>query len=198
MPLEDLTGGDKFIDDLDSANPVGASDTLNQTDDHIRGIKNVLRNTFANITGAVTATAAELNLLTGLTNLNFLRKDISDTMAGVLTFGTTYEEKAVALGTGGAISIDTETASLFYTGTLASIPTFTFINPPGADDVVATFTLELFNAANFLPVWPSSVEFAGGAEPIWSAGKDVVTFYTRDQGVTWTAFPGGLDFASLP
>ena len=60
MPLEDLTG-DKYIDALVSDNPVGTTDTLSTVDEHLRGIKNVLKKTFPNLTGPVTATASELN-----------------------------------------------------------------------------------------------------------------------------------------
>jgi hypothetical protein len=195
MGLEDLTGGAKFLDDLDEANPVGTTDTLSTVDDHIRGIKNVLKNTFPNVDGAVNLTPAEFNLLDGLTNLNFLRKDIADTLAEIVTFAKTYNEKAVTLGTGGSLAIDTSTGSLFYTGTLASIPTFTFTNPPTTGSV-RSFTLELYNALNFAPVWPTEVEWAGnGTEPVWTAGKDLVSFYTRDAGATWVGTPGGLDFA---
>jgi hypothetical protein len=61
MPLEDLTGASKFIDSLNSLNPDGATDTIDEGDDHLRGIKNVLKNTFPNITEAITATAALIN-----------------------------------------------------------------------------------------------------------------------------------------
>jgi hypothetical protein len=67
MALEDLTGTDKFIDDLINTNPVGATDVKADGDDHIRGIKNVLLNTFPNITGAVTASHTELSILDGAT-----------------------------------------------------------------------------------------------------------------------------------
>ena len=60
MALEDLTG-DKYIDALVSANPVGSSDSIATVDNHMRGIKNVLKKTFPNLTGPVTATASELN-----------------------------------------------------------------------------------------------------------------------------------------
>lgn len=43
MPLEDLTGSDKFPDDLNAAWPLG-SDSPSEGDNHLRGIKNVLRN----------------------------------------------------------------------------------------------------------------------------------------------------------
>jgi len=68
MGLEDLTGGAKYISDLVNTNPVGATDAVSAGDDHIRGIKNVILNTFPNITGAVTSTAAELNILDGVTS----------------------------------------------------------------------------------------------------------------------------------
>ena len=67
MALETLTGT-VYIDGLNSSNPVGATDPKSEGDDHIRGIKNVLKTTFPNINGAVTATPAELNLLDGVTS----------------------------------------------------------------------------------------------------------------------------------
>ncbi|MET4390858.1 microcystin-dependent protein [Bradyrhizobium sp. F1.4.3] len=58
-----------FIDSLVPDNPV-VSDGLVNGDDHMRGIKLTLKNTFPNITGAVTATQADLNsLATGVTKL---------------------------------------------------------------------------------------------------------------------------------
>lgn len=49
-----------YIDDLDVTLPA-ATDPLSQADDHIRIIKAVLKQTFPNITGAVTKTQAQLN-----------------------------------------------------------------------------------------------------------------------------------------
>ena len=66
MALEDLTGT-KYIDSLNSANPV-ASDDVVEGDDHIRGIKNVLKTTFPNLDGAVNATDTELNYVDGVTS----------------------------------------------------------------------------------------------------------------------------------
>ena len=66
MALEDLTGT-KYIDDLVVTNPA-AGDNVSQGDDHIRGIKNVLKDTFPNITGAVTPTHTELNYVDGVTS----------------------------------------------------------------------------------------------------------------------------------
>lgn len=63
MPLESVT----YISDLVSTNPVNATDQVSQGDDHIRNIKTGLLNTFPQLTGAVTATQAELNILDGVT-----------------------------------------------------------------------------------------------------------------------------------
>jgi len=68
MALEDLTGT-KYLDDLNASNPV-AGDNVSEGDDHIRGIKNVLKLTFPNIDAACnatpTASSAILALVTQL------------------------------------------------------------------------------------------------------------------------------------
>lgn len=56
MALESAT----YLDDLNISNPA-ASDAVGQADDHIRMLKAVLKSTFPNIDGAVTATPLQLN-----------------------------------------------------------------------------------------------------------------------------------------
>ena len=53
-----------FINSLVVTNPA-STDGLAQADDHLRLIKSTIRNTFPSITGAVTSTQAELNVLDG-------------------------------------------------------------------------------------------------------------------------------------
>jgi microcystin-dependent protein len=53
-----------YLDSLVPANPP-VSDGVVQGDDHIRGIKLALKNTFPNVTGAVTGTQADLNTVAG-------------------------------------------------------------------------------------------------------------------------------------
>jgi len=67
MTLEDLTGSSKYISDLDNANPAGI-DPKSQGDDHVRGIKNVLKNTFPNVNAAVSPSDEELNYSVGATS----------------------------------------------------------------------------------------------------------------------------------
>ena len=62
MALETAT----YIDGLVATNPV-ATDGLAQADDHMRLIKSTIKATFPSLTGAVTATQDELNLLDGVT-----------------------------------------------------------------------------------------------------------------------------------
>ncbi|MBW7970943.1 tail fiber protein [Bradyrhizobium sp. BR 10289] len=61
MPLETAS----IISDLVTSNPA-SSDPLNNADDHLRLIKSVVKNTFPNITGQVTATHLDLNAAAAL------------------------------------------------------------------------------------------------------------------------------------
>jgi len=86
MPLEVAT----YISSLVSTNPVGASDGLNTADDHLRLIKAVLKASFPNINGAVTATPTVLNYTVGVTSaiqtqLNTKLASATYTAADVLT-----------------------------------------------------------------------------------------------------------------
>jgi len=69
MALEDLTGGAKFIDAFTLTWPEDA-DPRSDGNNHIFGIKNVLNNCFPAVTGQVTSTHTELNVLDGVTATN--------------------------------------------------------------------------------------------------------------------------------
>jgi hypothetical protein len=62
MPLETGT----YISSLNASNPA-ATDTVDKADDHLRLIKATLLASFPGVTGAVTATHTELNILDGVT-----------------------------------------------------------------------------------------------------------------------------------
>ena len=92
MALESTT----YIDGLVTTNPTG-TDPRSQGDDHIRLVKSTIRSTFPNVSGAMTATHTELNLIDGYTGptaeLNYL---------DVPTLGTAEASKTVtadAVGT---------------------------------------------------------------------------------------------------
>ena len=56
-----------YLDALVPTNPA-STDGLAQADDHIRLLKSTLKNTLPNLSGAVSATQAELNVLAGITS----------------------------------------------------------------------------------------------------------------------------------
>jgi len=116
MALEDLTGT-KYIDDLNSSNPA-AGDNVSEGDDHIRGIKNVLKTTFPSIDGAITATDTELNYVDGVTssiqtqidNIDTdLVNDTSPQLGGDLASNgndiTMADDDKILLGTGGDLQL---------------------------------------------------------------------------------------------
>ena len=63
MALENTT----YINGLVATNPTG-TDPKSQGDDHIRLVKSAIKNTFSGVTGEVTATHTELNILDGVTS----------------------------------------------------------------------------------------------------------------------------------
>ena len=106
MALEDLTGT-KYIGDLVSANPA-VGDDVSEGDDHIRGIKNVLKVTLPNVTGAITPTHTELNYVDGVTSAIQTQIDNTVTVAnaalpkaggamtGAITTNSTFDTRDVA------------------------------------------------------------------------------------------------------
>ena len=110
MALEDLTGSGKYIDDLVSTNPT-ATDNVAQGDDHIRGIKNVLKLTLPNVAGAITPTHTELNYVDGVTSavqtqLNNKLTSANDgvTVANLNLISTSSVPSVEAKGTSGSTS----------------------------------------------------------------------------------------------
>lgn len=60
-----------YISDLVSTNP-GAGDVRSEGDDHIRNVKKAIKQTFPQVTGEVTATHEQLNLLSALASTDTL------------------------------------------------------------------------------------------------------------------------------
>lgn len=68
MTVESVT----YISDLNTALPA-SGDAKSEGDDHLRNIKTALKNTFANVNGAVSATDEEISWLAGITTRIKLR-----------------------------------------------------------------------------------------------------------------------------
>jgi len=199
-----------YIIGLVVTNPTG-TDARSQGDDHIRLVKSAIKATFPSLTGAVSSTHTELNLLDGVTattaELNY--NDIP-------TLGTVESSKAVtadAVGTTKKIktqaqteivnaigAVSTATAIDFdegnvVTAVIASGGSFTITNAP-ASGVYGKFKLILTNGGAASSIFPSSVKWAGGTEPTWTtSGIDIITFETIDAGANWYADSDGLNFS---
>ncbi len=206
MGLESTT----YIDGLVTTNPTG-TDARSQGDDHIRLIKSTVKSTFPNLTGAVTSTQAELNLLDGVTatttELNYL---------DVPTLGTAESSKAVTADAVGVTTnlktkkqteivntigtVSTETAIDFSAGNvatavIASGGSFTLTNPP-TSGVYGKIQLILTNGGTGTDIFPLTVKWAGGTEPTFTtSGIDIITLETIDAGANWYADAKGLDFS---
>ena len=103
-----------YIDSLVTTNPA-STDGLAQADDHLRLIKSTLKSTFPSITGAVSATQAELNVLDGITSstseLNVLDGITATTAQLNFTAGVTSNIKT-------QMNTKAPLASPTFTGTL--------------------------------------------------------------------------------
>lgn len=82
-----LETGIDYVSQLVDTNPT-PSDPVNQGDDHIRIIKHTLLESFANVSGAVTASHTELNLTKTATNANTANELVKRDGSGNFTAGT--------------------------------------------------------------------------------------------------------------
>ena len=134
MSLENPT----YIDGLIVTNPT-SSDPVSQGDDHLKLIKSTLKNTFPNVTNAVTTTHTEINQLNDATDAatnNALVKRSSSgaanfstvtatSLAGTLTTAAQTNITSVGALSGGSIgtgfgSINNGSSSIQTTGTITS------------------------------------------------------------------------------
>jgi len=204
MALESTT----YIDGLVTTNPTG-TDPRSQGDDHIRLVKSTIRSTFPNVSGAMTATHTELNLIDGYTGttaeLNYndiptlgtveASKTVTADAVGITKKLKTQEQTEIvnALGTiSGATAINFTLGNV-VTAVLASGGSFTISNAP-TSGIYGKFKFILTNGGTVADPWHSSVKFAGGTTPtLTTSGVDILTFETIDNGATWFAVVEGLD-----
>ena len=204
MALESTT----YIDGLVITNPTG-TDPRSQGDDHLRLIKATLRSTFPNVSGAMTATHTELNLIDGYTGttaeLNYndvptlgtveASKTVTADAVGITKKLKTQEQTEIvnAVGTvSGATAINFALGNV-ATAVLASGGSFTISNAP-TSGIYGKFKLILTNGGTVADPWHSSVKFAGGTTPtLTTSGIDILTFETIDGGTNWYAVVEGLD-----
>lgn len=103
-------------------------------------------------------------------------------LAGIQTFGKAVFQKSLDMAAG---VIDVASGSHFSKVVTANV-SLTLTNVPAAG-TVASFILELTNGGAFTVTWWANIKWAGGTAPtLTAAGRDVVGFYTKDGGATWT------------
>ena len=206
MALESTT----YIDGLVITNPTG-TDPRSQGDDHLRLIKDTIRATFPNMSGAMTATHTELNTIDGYTGttaeLNYnavptlgtveSSKTVTADAVGTTKKLKTQEQTEIVNAVG---TVSTATAINFESGNvvtavLASGGSFTISNPP-TTGTYGKFKFILTNGGTVADPWHASVKFAGGTTPtLTTSGIDILTFETIDAGANWYAVVEGLDFS---
>ena len=135
----------EFIDDLNAANPT-ATDNVSEGDDHLRGLKTTLKNTFPNVTGAINATETELNYVDGVTsdiqtqldtklssvadNSVTLAKMAGGTDGNLITYDASGDPAYVTTGTSGQVltSGGTGVAPTFQTAASGGFTSSTFLD----------------------------------------------------------------------
>ena len=111
--------------------------------------------------------------------------------SNMVTFGAATRTAHAELINQTTQNIDLSTAD-FFTYAVTGPITFTVSNVP-TSGVVASFILELINGGSDSITWWSSIKWPGGTAPTLSIGRDVLGFYTHDNGVTWTGLILGKD-----
>lgn len=144
--------------------------------------------------GDVTLTGAQV-----LTNKTIAYAD--NTLTGVVGVTATQtltnktitaeKETAASLAAG---AIDLATGNYFYK-TIAANTTFTVSNVP-ANLTAQAFILELTNGGAYVITWFAGLTFVNGLAPnLTASGRDVLSFFTRDGGTTWSGFVVGKNLS---
>lgn len=111
------------------------------------------------------------------------------TVTGILTTSSAIVEKKVAVA---ASNIDLSLATV-YSKTVTAPITFTVSNVPAVNSVAA-FILDLTNGGSSVVTWWANVKWVSGVSPLLTAsGRDVLGFFTYDNGATWNGFMLGKD-----
>ena len=148
-----------------------------------------------NILDGVTATAAELNYLDITTlGLTAASKAVTADANGVVSFdnGTT-EESTVVTSSSNAATINLRDGNVF-THTLSENVTYTFSNP-AANGRASAFILKVVQDSSARTItWPGTVDWAAATAPTitaTNAGVDVFAFITVDGGSNYYGFTLG-------
>ena len=135
--------------------------------------------TISMASNSLTGTTAEFNA--ALTDGDFCTLDGTETLTNKTITGLVENHVALA-----GNEIDLKTGNLF-SKTITGATTLSLKNAPVSGSV-ATFILELTDAGTNVTWWPGLKWQRGTPPTLTAAGTDVLGFYSRDGGASWTGF----------
>jgi len=198
----------EFIDDLNAANPT-ATDNVSEGDDHLRGLKTTLKNTFPNVTGAINATETELNYVDGVTSAIQTQLNAKETADATIVkdadIGSTvqaYDADTAKTDTAQAFTEDqtfeaiTETVtakSAGFTPDLSNDGTVYNVTGAVAVTMPTAESGKSFTIIASAPVssWTGTIKWASATVP---TGTGICIYTFVSDGTNWYAFEAGNAF----
>ena len=142
------------------------------------GVSGLVQADFTKL-AAVTSTAAELNYL-DITTLGTTAasKAVTAASTGVVKFDAATQEKSAALTSGTTVALDLNLATTFTITLAHNIGTFNWTNP-AASGAVSSFVLKVTQdgTAGRTIAWPSGVDWAAATAPTLSAAANNVDVF---------------------
>lgn len=156
-----------YISALVSTNPVGATDPKSQGDDHIRFIKAKILETFPNVTGAVTSSHTELNLVAGATvglatlSVSFAAAQASISAINTLlsSMGTLSASVTSSDITGSIRTPILQTQGGYTAGTFTAATVV--VNNKGIITGITSNTVNAINSGTSVSATGTSIDFTG-------------------------------------
>lgn len=142
------------------------------------GVSGLVQADFTKL-AAVTSTAAELNYLDIATlGTTAASKAVTAASTGVVKFDAATQEKSAALTSGTTVALDLNLATTFTITLAHNIGTFNWTNP-AASGAVSSFVLKVTQdgTAGRTIAWPSGVDWAAATAPTLSAAAGNVDVF---------------------
>ena len=183
MALENGT----YVNSLVSSNPA-STDGLAQADDHIRLIKSTIKNTFPNVTGAVTATQAQLNATLPAGDVSYLAAlnatGVTSTQYGYLSGVTSNIQTQLNTATSGNVPASDVTYLASLSATSTSSTQYGYLS--GVSSSIQTQLNSATGATTTLAGRVTTLESAG------SGGGGDITGVTAGAGLTGGGSTGAV------
>lgn len=151
--------------------------------------------TGANVTGTVPlATSAGTVTTNAQPNITSVGSLTSLTVSGILSPNNTAELRVAPTISGGTLTIDLNTATVFDVALNGAITTLTISNVQSSGRTSSFVLIFTADGTARSVTWPASFKWPAGTAPTLtstSGKKDVFVFFTVDGGTSWQAFISG-------